>query len=88
MSSEDLRHRNLTLHFNRLEPSVEKCAGELYTVFSDIGEPWFREYRTSERLFGADSALTEDEKIALKKAKLGNSNPALVLKSLSMLGIK
>lgn len=88
MSSEDLRQRKLTLHFNRLEPSVEKCAVELYTVSSDIGEPWFREYRKNEMLFGADSILTEDEKIALKKAKMGNSDTAQVLKSLSMLGIK
>ncbi len=85
---ESLRQRKLTLHFNRLEPSIEKCAGELYTVFSDIGEPWFREYREYENLFSMESILDEDEKIGLKKAKMGNSDAALVMKSRSMLGIK
>jgi hypothetical protein len=68
--------------------TVEGCAAEIHRWCADVGSLWFDRYSDPHSLLvDSDSPLRENEKTRLRRAMAGDSDPAAVRASESLLGI-
>lgn len=73
--------------FGDATESTDKCADVMADFVGKIVEPWFKRWSDRKFLLGDDSPLYDDQKVALKAALKGQSDPIRVALSRSLLKI-
>jgi hypothetical protein len=75
------------MDFNTETASLDQCADSIARYCQAVGEPWWRGFRASNRLLGADSPLDAPAQSALTSALRGAVAQDSLERTRSLLGV-